>query len=48
MLFTLLAFYMQQYNLMVCVDFSLIGYNPRGSLKLAGIANSLADDMKGL
>ena len=42
------AFFIQQYNLMVCVDFSLIGYDPKVSLLLAVIANSLADDMKGL
>ena len=42
------AFVIQQYNLMVCVDFSLIGYNPKGSLLLARVAYSLADDMKGL
>ena len=45
---TNLAFVTQQYNLMVCVDFSLIGYAPKVSLLLAGIANSLANNMKGL
>ena len=44
----LFAFVIQQYNLMVCVDFSLIGYDPKVSLLLAVIANSFADDMKGL
>ena len=44
----ILAFVIQQYNLMICVDFSLIGYDPKVSLLLAGIANSLADDMKDL
>ena len=42
------AFVIQQYDLMVCVDFSLIGYDPKVSLLLAVIADSLSDDMKGL
>jgi len=45
---TIIAFVIEQYDLMFCVDFSLIGYDPKVPLLLAGIANSLADYMKGL
>jgi len=38
----------EQYNLMVCVDFSLIGFDPKVPFLLAGIANSLVDDKTGL
>jgi len=41
-------FVIQQYNLMVCVDLSLFGYDPKVSFLLAGIAISLAVDRKGL
>ena len=42
------VFVIQHYNLMVGVDFSLIGHDPKVSLLLAGITMSLADDLKGL
>ena len=45
---TIFVFVFQQYNLMVCLDFSLIGYYPKVSLLLAGIANSLADNTESL
>jgi len=45
---TIFVFVIQQYNLMVCVDFSLIGYNPTVSHLLAGIPICIADDVKGL
>jgi len=45
---TIYAFVIQQYYLMVCVDYSHICYDPKVSLLLAVIANSLADDGKGL
>ena len=43
MLSTILVLVIQQHNLMVCVDLSLIGYYPKESLLLAGIAISFAD-----
>jgi len=42
------VFVIQQYNLMVCVDFFLIGFDPKDSHLLAGIAMSIADEGKGL
>jgi len=40
------AFVIQQYNLMVGVYLSPIGYDPKVSLLLARIAISIADVMK--
>jgi len=37
------VFVIQQYNLMVCVDLSFIGYDPKVSRLLSGIAMSIAD-----
>ena len=48
LLSTIFLFVIQQYNLMVCVDFSLIGYNPTVSHLLAGIPMCIAHDVKGL
>jgi hypothetical protein len=42
------AIVIQQYNLMVCVDLSPIGYYPTASLRLTGMVNALADHAKGL
>jgi hypothetical protein len=42
------AFFIQQYNLMVSVDFSLIDSDPKVSHLLAGIAMSFADEGRGL
>jgi len=41
-------FVIQQYNLTVVAYFSPIGYDPKVSLLMAGIAISIADVMKGL
>jgi len=48
LLSTIFSFVIQQYNLMVWVDFSLIGYNPIVSHLFAGIPMCIADDVKGL
>jgi len=45
---TFFAFVIQQYKLMVCLDFSLIGLDSKVSHPLAGIAMSIADEGKGL
>ena len=45
---TVFAFFIQQYNLMVCLEFSLIGSFPKVSHLLAGIDLSIADEGKGL
>jgi len=45
---TFIAFVIQRYDLMVCLDFSLIGSYPKVSHLLAGIAMSIADEGKGL
>jgi len=45
---TIFIFVITQYNLVVGVYFSLIGYVPKVSPLLAGIAISIADVMKGL
>jgi len=45
------VFVIQQYNLMVWLDFSIMGYDSqvsRSSRFLAGIAISIADDGKSL
>ena len=42
------VFVIQQYNLMLLVVFYLIGYDPKVSLLLIWIANSLDDDGKSL
>jgi len=42
------AFVIQQYNLMVCLDFSFIGSDSKVSHPLAGISMSIADEGKGL
>jgi hypothetical protein len=42
------VFVIQQYNLMVYVDFSLISSDPKVCHLLAGIAKSIADEGKGL
>jgi len=43
---TIFVFVIQQYNLIVCVDFSLICYEPKVNHLLTGIAMSLADNGK--
>jgi len=45
---SMIFFFIQQYNLMVCVDFSVIGSDPKASHLLAGIAMSIAYEGKGL
>ena len=45
---TFFAFVIQQYYIVVCLDFSLIGSDPKVSHLLAGIAMSILDEGKGL
>jgi len=45
---TIFVFVIQQHNLMVCEAFSLIGYDPKVSHLLAGIAMSIGVEGKGL
>ena len=45
---TIFLFVIKHYHLIVCVDFSLLGYNPTVSQLLAGIPMCIANDVKGL
>ena len=42
------VFVIQQYNLMACMNFFLIGYDSKVSHPLARVALSISDEGKGL